>query len=230
MLRAIPLLSALVLLLSSPSQAALVSAAPASLPPATSENASTAFFEGGSESRIGLLCHNDPVNKADPTGLRSWDTWSYLMWQQSGTTLSFAQFQQQRQFSSWQAAGLSRVQGVIGAVQRYKMEHWSPFGVDDKTGQRTAASVLPGNGLETQGEDKGLQTSTIGRGDLPANYRLEGFVLGHIVFNTKMIQDDFDTAKRNSLHAIIVTPPRLGSTNREPVVIIYDYTKPSPPF
>lgn len=71
MLRAIPLLSVLVLLLSSPSQttAALVSAAPASLPPATFENASTAFFEGGSESRIGLLCHNDPVNKSDPTGL-----------------------------------------------------------------------------------------------------------------------------------------------------------------
>ena len=69
MLRAIPLLSALALLLSSPSQAALVSAAPASLPPATSENASTAFLEGDSESRIGLLCHNDPVNKNDPTGL-----------------------------------------------------------------------------------------------------------------------------------------------------------------
>lgn len=61
-------MSALALLLSSPSQAALVSAAPASLPPATSENASTAFFEGDSESRIGLLCHNDPVNKSDPTG------------------------------------------------------------------------------------------------------------------------------------------------------------------
>jgi len=69
MLRVIPLLSALVLLLSSPSQAAFVSATPASLPPATSENASTAFFEGGSESRIGLLCHNDPVNRSDPTGL-----------------------------------------------------------------------------------------------------------------------------------------------------------------
>jgi RHS repeat-associated protein len=44
MLRAIPLLSALALLLSSPSQAALVSAAPAPLPPAMSENASTAFL------------------------------------------------------------------------------------------------------------------------------------------------------------------------------------------
>jgi len=78
MLRAIPLLSVLVLLLSSPSQttAALVSAAPASLPPATFENASTAFFEGGSESRIGLLCHNDPVNKTDPTGLDPGDPFS----------------------------------------------------------------------------------------------------------------------------------------------------------
>jgi hypothetical protein len=74
MLRAIPLLSVLVLLLSSPSQttAALVSAAPASLPPATFENASTAFFEGGSESRIGLLCHNDPVNRVDPYGEEGW--------------------------------------------------------------------------------------------------------------------------------------------------------------
>ena len=64
-------MSALVLLLSSPSQAtaALVSAAPASLPPATPENACTAFLSDGSESRIGLLCHNDPVNKSDPTGL-----------------------------------------------------------------------------------------------------------------------------------------------------------------
>ena len=69
MLRAIRLLSALALLLSSTSQAAFASAAPASLPPATSENASTAFLNDGSESRIGLLCHNDPVNKTDPFGL-----------------------------------------------------------------------------------------------------------------------------------------------------------------
>jgi len=71
LLRTIPLLSALALLLSSPSQAALVSAAPASLPPATSENACTAFLNDGSESRIGLLCHNNPVNKSDPFGLWS---------------------------------------------------------------------------------------------------------------------------------------------------------------
>jgi hypothetical protein len=70
LLRVLPLLTAL-LLLGAPSQAsaALVSAAPTSLPPATSEIACTAFFAGGSESQIGLLCHNDPVNKSDPTGL-----------------------------------------------------------------------------------------------------------------------------------------------------------------
>ena len=78
MLRAIPLLSVLALLLSSPSQAALVSAAPAPLPPATSENASTAFLNDGSESRIGLLCHNDPVNKTDPTGLDPGDPFTTI--------------------------------------------------------------------------------------------------------------------------------------------------------
>ena len=70
-LRVLPLLIALLLLGASTSQARLVSGPSSSLPsqPSTVENASTAFFEGGSESRIGLLCHNDPINKSDPTGL-----------------------------------------------------------------------------------------------------------------------------------------------------------------
>lgn len=68
--RLLPLWCALALLLASThhADAALVSASPASLPPSPPENASTAFLEGGSESRIGLLCHNDPVNRSDPFG------------------------------------------------------------------------------------------------------------------------------------------------------------------
>ncbi|MBA3607017.1 MAG: DUF2778 domain-containing protein, partial [Chthoniobacterales bacterium] len=47
-----------------------VAAPPASTAaPSTSENASTAFFESGSESQIGLLCGNDPLDKTDPTGM-----------------------------------------------------------------------------------------------------------------------------------------------------------------
>ena len=71
LLRLLPLLIALVLCLAPSSQAAVfVAAPPASAPlAATPENAGTAFLERGSESRIGLLCHNDPVNKTDPLGL-----------------------------------------------------------------------------------------------------------------------------------------------------------------
>jgi hypothetical protein len=57
------ILAFLTLLLSLPSQAAavLVSASPKTQVPA--------FSNDGSESRIGLLCHNDPVNRTDPFGL-----------------------------------------------------------------------------------------------------------------------------------------------------------------
>ena len=68
LLRALFIVAALLLWLAQSSQAAVFVAAPASLPP-TPENAYTAFLEDGPESRIGLLCHNDPVNKTDPTGL-----------------------------------------------------------------------------------------------------------------------------------------------------------------
>jgi hypothetical protein len=68
MLRAPSLLAALTLLLAPSSEAAVFVASPASLSP-TPGNACTAFFEDGSESRIGLLCHNDPINKSDPMGL-----------------------------------------------------------------------------------------------------------------------------------------------------------------
>src|SRR5207302_10671384 len=64
MLRALlPFTIALTLLLSLPSQAnaVLVSAPPKTQVPAFSNDAS--------ESRIGLLCHNDPVNRSDPFGL-----------------------------------------------------------------------------------------------------------------------------------------------------------------
>ncbi|MBA3607025.1 MAG: DUF922 domain-containing protein [Chthoniobacterales bacterium] len=62
---------ALALCLAASSQAALFVAAPpaSTAAPSTSENASTAFFESGSESQIGLLCGNDPLDKTDPTGL-----------------------------------------------------------------------------------------------------------------------------------------------------------------
>lgn len=70
MLRTLLILAALALPLVQPSQAAVfVAAPPASAPPSISENASTVFLEDGSESRIGLLAHNDPVNHTDPTGL-----------------------------------------------------------------------------------------------------------------------------------------------------------------
>lgn len=49
----------------------VVSPTPASSIASTLENASTAFLEADSESRIGLLCHNDPVNKSDPMGLET---------------------------------------------------------------------------------------------------------------------------------------------------------------
>jgi hypothetical protein len=71
LLRVLPLLIALALSLAPSSQAAVFVAAPPASSPiaATPENACTAFLEEGSESRIGLLCHNDPVNKVDPMGL-----------------------------------------------------------------------------------------------------------------------------------------------------------------
>ncbi len=71
LLRVLPLLIALALSLAPSSQAAVfVAAPPASAPPSTSENACTAFLPNESESRIGLLCHNDPVNRLDPFGLQ----------------------------------------------------------------------------------------------------------------------------------------------------------------
>ncbi len=72
LLRVLPLLIALALSLAPSSQAAVFVAPPPppTSPPSTSENACTAFFEGGSETRTGLLCHNDPVNNTDPFGLR----------------------------------------------------------------------------------------------------------------------------------------------------------------
>lgn len=71
LLRVLPLLIALALSLAPKSQAAVFIASPPASSPlaATPENACTAFLEDGSEARIGLLCHNDPVNHTDPTGL-----------------------------------------------------------------------------------------------------------------------------------------------------------------
>lgn len=68
LLRVLPLLTALLLLgAQSRVSAALVS--PPTSATSSPENASTAFLNDDSESRIGLLCHNDPVNRNDPTGL-----------------------------------------------------------------------------------------------------------------------------------------------------------------
>lgn len=47
------------------SQARLLSGPRASPTAAASENASTVFSESGSESRIGLLCHNDPDKRQE---------------------------------------------------------------------------------------------------------------------------------------------------------------------
>ncbi len=67
LLRAIPLLSALALLLSPSSQAALVSPATSATSPP--QNAGTAFLFDGSESQIGPLVSNDPLDLTDPMGL-----------------------------------------------------------------------------------------------------------------------------------------------------------------
>jgi RHS repeat-associated protein len=48
-------------------------------------------------------CHNDPVNRTDPTGLESptATTWNRLMWERSGSGLSSSDFNTVRQGEAW---------------------------------------------------------------------------------------------------------------------------------
>jgi RHS repeat-associated protein len=188
-------------------------------------------YEAG-DYNLYRYCHNDPVNKTDPAGLKAWDTWGRLMYMQSSFSGSFTQFQQARgvPFSQFESVARGRVSEIATKVARGTTEYASTVGIDDNNGTIKASSVYPGNGQETRGQNAGLQTTDIVHYDLPEQYRIIGFVLGHKVFNGKMIEDDRDTAKAHSWHALIVTPPPYGRTNKNYLVIPYDYTKPPRPF
>jgi RHS repeat-associated protein len=123
-------------------------------------------------------------------------------------------------YSTARAAADSRADAVASRTQDGMKEFWAPFGYDSKTKRWAAGSIFPGDGVGRV-KDKyndgatDVQKSTITRGDLPKQYAWRGYVLGHVNYDTRYVNDDFRRAKDAHLSALIILPPVTGQASDE---------------
>jgi RHS repeat-associated protein len=118
---------------------------------------------------------------------------------------------------SFYEAAMSRMNQILARLNKVSTEAWAPVGIDDRTNLHAAGSVRDGIGVvrhfrdaHANGSDS-PQVSVVSRGDLPKNYRLEGFILGHRLYNPRYINLDLQRAREAHMSAVIVAPPPSGT-------------------
>jgi RHS repeat-associated protein len=141
--------------------------------------------------------------------------------------------ERKRTFDSWGDPPSKLIDKTLAAVEKGKTEYYVPLGFDEKTKKWTDGGVQPGDGIKKvhdslfNGKAEG---SSIGRGDLPGNYELKAFILGHRYYDPEYMYKDMSRAKAAALDVIFVAPHKAGSgfTHHNDFVIPYDHTKPFP--
>lgn len=181
-------------------------------------------------------CHNDPVNKSDPTGLAD-DTWERQMWLQGGSKLSSAENLERKRlyangyvtvaqisfakpagqsaptvndFAGFYNAAKPTFDPIYGKVLKEKTEFFSRIDKNDKTGDRIVGRVTRGLGVGDYDDNvaKGrAERSEINNEGLARGYRVEGYVLGHRYYDPMYMYNDMKRAAQHKWHAIYLTPP-----------------------
>jgi hypothetical protein len=201
-------------------------------------------FEAG-DYNLYRYCHNDPVNRSDPTGLQDEKplhldrTWDRQTWLQGGSNLSFANFELKKSEvrhgdgygSSAKEAGLSR-EPTAKKIARGPTEAVCEIGRDRENPKQYYANPPRDGNAEVENfrdnvkkDDAPVATSTIDPSRLPGRYTFVGAVLGMRLFSAQRAREDIQRAKNGHYETLIITAP-----NRK-VPVIYDKnTNPNPTF
>jgi RHS repeat-associated protein len=196
-------------------------------------------------------CHNDPVNRSDPTGLVSLTSLGGGDWDWFNGRVALDQLAQQAQTlarsdsrdvpggaggkkteefpSGFHAAmSLKNAAGDAATKSNESPEAWGPYGEDPKTGKWGTGTIHQGNGVDpkfkdshTEGVEERVQKSTTGRGDLPPKYVYKGFVLAHKYYNEKFVNRDIARATEKQKSILVVLPPKPYSPHTKEYIWRY---------
>jgi RHS repeat-associated protein len=192
-------------------------------------------FEAG-DYNLYRYCHNDPVNKSDPTGLSvTSDTWNDLMRFQGNSQYSSTVDRKLRQLHAdgWVTTGHIEItmfgkpadsKGFAGFVKAAEaiaskvlaktlaghQEYFSRIEKNASSGERYTGPIRSGNGVTDYADkyDQGrAQTSTFDNANLHGKgWRVDGFVLGHLFYDRDKIDFDMSRLRDHSWYGYFITP------------------------
>lgn len=177
-------------------------------------------YEAG-DYNLYRYCHNDPVNKSDPTGLvQTFDPWGYARWWNSNSNLSFGQFQQQH---GW------RDVGAAGARESYYKDRTKEYGVEiyrSKDGSVGYTEPHAGGGVKyvnDHGEKGYFQTFSPDPNNIPPGTKMIGFAYSHVQPTKEIPLADRKRAFDRGWNAVLAAPRSPGTMAPSPAIFYYEY-------